>query len=103
MTACVGLLSELPPSAAGPPPDTTPRDAWTTWREALGVVLAPYHLRATLAAAAIVGTLLLVINQLDTVLKGQFGLGLLFKALLTYVVPFLVSNYGLLAATRRRR
>jgi len=37
------------------------------------------------------------------VLKGQIGLVLLFKALLNYIVPFLVSNYGLLAATRRRR
>jgi len=33
----------------------------------------------------------------------EAGLGLLFKALLNYVVPFLVSNHGLLAATRRRR
>lgn len=42
---------------------------------------APRNLRATVLIALVVGTLLL----------------------LTYVVPFPVSNYGLLAATRRHR
>lgn len=101
-------MSELPPGIIQPPPGTMPPDAtrpdtWTTWREALKVVLAPDHVRTTLPVAAVVGTLLLIINQLDTVLKGQIGLGLLFKALLTYLVPFLVCNYGLLAATRGRQ
>ncbi|MHB8718664.1 MAG: nitrate/nitrite transporter NrtS [Candidatus Dormibacteria bacterium] len=64
-------------------------------------MLSPGNLRATLAVAALVGTILLVVNQLDTVLEGHIGYGLLLKAVLTYIVPFLVSNYGVLAATRR--
>jgi hypothetical protein len=79
------------------------RETWTTWREALEIIVVPAHLRATLAVAAVVGTLLLIINQLDAVVQGHVDLTLLFKAVLTYVVPFIVSNYGLLAATRRRR
>lgn len=77
-------------------------ETWSTWREAFGVVTTPHHLRATSAVAAVVGTLLLLINQLDVVLHGHVGVDLLFKALLTYFIPFLVSNYGLLAATRHR-
>lgn len=84
-----------------PHPEITPAHTWGTWREAREVVTLPSHLRATLSVAAVVGTILLVINQLDTVLQGHIGPGLLVKALLNYVVPFLVSNYGLLAATRR--
>lgn len=91
------MAALTPPSE----PRDDSRETWTTWREALEIVVVPAHLRATMAVAAVVGTLLLVINQLDAVLQGHFGLTLLFKALLTYVVPFIVSNYGLLAATRR--
>lgn len=64
---------------------------------------APRNLRATVLIAVVVGTLLLLINQLDVLLQRRIGVDLVIKALLTYVVPFLVSNYGLLAATRRHR
>lgn len=78
-------------------------ESWGTWREARAVVLVPHHLRATVAVAAIVGTVLICINQLDVMLAGHWGIGLLLKAAFTYFIPFAVSNYGLLAATRRRR
>lgn len=47
-----------------------------------------------------VGTLLLLINQLDVVLSGGFGPRLWLKTGLTYLVPFPVSNYGLVIGTR---
>ncbi len=51
--------------------------------------------------ALIVGTILFSINQLDVVLAGRATLGLWLKAGLTYLVPFCVSNWGILVATRR--
>jgi hypothetical protein len=81
---------------------TPSTSSWASWREALTVALLPGHLRATIGATAVVGTILVAINQGDVLLRGQIGAGLLAKILLTYVVPFLVSNYGLLAATHRR-
>ena len=55
-----------------------------------------------LPLCTIVGTLLFSINQLDIVLRDGFGPRVFLKAGLTYLVPFLVANYGLLVGTRKR-
>jgi hypothetical protein len=54
------------------------------------------------AVALIVGTVLFFINQLDVVLSHHATALTWLKVALTYVVPFGVSNYGVLVATRRR-
>jgi hypothetical protein len=74
---------------------------WLRWQEIPAVCLAPRNLRSTLAVAAVVGTLLVLINQADVVLGGGFGPRFWLKAGLTYLVPFLVSNYGLVVGSRR--
>lgn len=74
---------------------------WSSWREATAVVLYPPHLRKTVRIALVVGTILFAINQLDVVLRGDATVALWLKAALTYVVPFGVSNSGILVATRR--
>jgi hypothetical protein len=84
-------------TAAGTGPPT-----WSTWREALGVVRYPPHLRRTITIALIVGTILFAINQLDVVLRGDATTVVWLKSALTYLVPFTVSNAGVLVATRRR-
>jgi hypothetical protein len=71
------------------------------WREAPAVVLYPPHLRTTLAIALVVGTVLFCINQLDVVLRGDATALVWVKAALTYLVPFCVSNAGVLVASRR--
>ena len=74
---------------------------WSTRREALHVVAHRPHLRATLRIALIVGTVLFVINQLDVVLAGHATTSTWVKAAVTYLVPFVVSNLGILTATRQ--
>lgn len=75
---------------------------WSGWREIPAVCLYPGHLRKTIAVALVVGTVLFLINQLDVVLAGR-ATGLTWlKVALTYLVPFCVSNYGVLVAARRR-
>jgi len=59
------------------------------------------HLRRTIGVALVVGTILFSINQLDVVLRGRATVGTYVKGALTYLVPFCVSNYGILVATRR--
>lgn len=76
---------------------------WATWRQALRVVGYRPHLVRTVRIALIVGTLLFAINQLDVVVRGDATALLWFKAGLTYVVPFCVSNLGILVATSERR
>ena len=75
--------------------------AWSTGRELLRVVLAPQHLRRTLSVALIVGTAFFAMNQLGVILAGRATALVWFKAALTYLTPLLVSNFGLLSATRR--
>jgi hypothetical protein len=73
---------------------------WRTWHEALHVVTIPRHLRSTLTIALIVGTVLFAINQLDVVIEGSATAVTWLKSALTYLVPFIVSNLGILTATR---
>ena len=74
---------------------------WSGLREAIAVVLYPRHLRRSLGVAAVVGTVLFLINQLDVVLAHHATSATYLKGALTYLVPFCVSNYGILVATRR--
>jgi hypothetical protein len=83
------------------PAEATP--TWSTWREACRVLVYRAHLRATIRIALVVGTVLFAINQLDVVLAGEATTATWVKSLVTYGVPFVVSNLGILTATRRRR
>jgi len=58
------------------------------------------HLRKTVTIALIVGTVLFCINQLDVVLRGDATAVVWLKSVVTYVVPFAVSNAGVLVASR---
>lgn len=58
------------------------------------------HLRTTVTIALIVGTVLFAINQLDVVLRGDATTAVWIKAGVTFLVPFCVSNAGVLVASR---
>lgn len=75
---------------------------WATWREALAVVGLRRHAGATIRIALIVGTVLFVINHLDVVAAGEATARTWVKAAVTYLVPWVVSNLGILTATKRR-
>ena len=66
-------------------------------RHALGY--RPVVSRA-LRVAAIVGTVLFVINQADVVLRGDLTLIVAAKIALTYLVPYSVSTYSALQINR---
>ena len=78
------------------------RPTWATWREALAVVRYRPHLRKTILVALIVGTVIFSINQLDVVIRHKATLATYLKSGLTYLVPFCVSNYGILVASHRK-
>lgn len=82
------------PTAAAP-------GSWCTWREAAGILGTGRHLRNTVVLALVVGSVLFAINQLDVVVGGHADAGTVVKIVLTYVVPYVVSNCGVLMATRR--
>jgi hypothetical protein len=74
-----------------------------TVRDALRIILQPEHLRRTLMIAVVVGTVLTAINHADVIARGDATSATLAKAVLNYLVPFIVSNLGLLVGTRNDR
>lgn len=78
-----------------------PSPTWGTLREALTVILYRPHLRKTVTIALTVGTILFCINQLDVVLRGDATAAVWIKTAVTYLVPFCVSNAGVLVGSRR--
>jgi hypothetical protein len=57
-------------------------------------------LRRSSAVAAIVGTILVGINQGDAMFYGLWPASLLWKVPLTYAVPFAVASVGALLSSR---
>lgn len=84
-----------------PTDDDSAQPTWSRWSQAPAVVLDRGHLARTIGVALVVGSILFVINQLDTVMSGEATSRTWVKAAITYVVPFCVANYGVLTATRR--
>lgn len=57
----------------------------------------PSHLRRTLSTALVVGIVLTAINQGSVLLGGDVGAATYVRCALNFVVPFVVSNVGLLS------
>jgi hypothetical protein len=72
-------------------------DLWSRLRAALGYCARREHLRRTLRIALVVGIVLTAINQLDVILGGDATVATFVKCGLNFVVPFIVSNLGLLS------
>lgn len=71
------------------------------WRGALAYCARPGHLRRTLTIAIVVGVVLTAINQLDVIVRGEATAVTYVKCALNFVVPFVVSNLGLLSGRPR--
>ena len=57
--------------------------------------------RRSLKVAVVVGTVLTLLNQGDTIFSGAWPNALYWKIPLTYCVPFLVATFGALTNVRR--
>ena len=75
-------------------------ETWSTWREAVSVVVAPPHLKRTLSIALSGGSTFFAMNQLSIIVAGRANAIVWLKAALTYLTPLIVSNFGVLSATR---
>jgi len=58
--------------------------------------------RRSLTVAAVVGTLLIAINQGDVIAGGDLPSSLAWKIPLTYTVPYCVATFGAIMNARRR-
>jgi hypothetical protein len=66
-------------------------------RAAIAYCRRPEHLRRTVRIALVVGIVLTTINQLDVIVRGEATAVTWVKCGLNFVVPFVVSNLGLLS------
>ena len=72
-------------------------------RVALATCRQPSNLRRTLTIALIVGCTLSIINQGDVIVHGDATGATVLKVCLNFVVPFVVSNLGVLTGDRTAR
>ena len=90
------------------PASTTPVGAnvmdpptWTNKQEVFHIIVHPPYLKKTIRIALAVGSVIFLINHLDEVLRGEMGAVIWIKGAISCLVPFCVSNLGILVATRR--
>ncbi len=58
-------------------------------------------LKTSFKTSLVVGTILVMLNQGDIILSGNFPPALFWKIPLTYVVPFCVASLGALMNAKR--
>ena len=68
-------------------------------KERLRIAIRRDIVLRSLKVSAIVGTILVAINQGDVILAGELPVSVLWKVALTYLVPYCVSTYAAVAAT----
>ncbi len=71
--------------------------------EAISVCCRRANLRRTVRIAAVVGVVLTTINEGDLLVTGKASPATAIKIGLNFVVPFIVSNLGVLAGDRSAR
>ncbi|MGA7270204.1 MAG: nitrate/nitrite transporter NrtS [Acidimicrobiia bacterium] len=89
-------MSEIRRSTQGPTPK------WETVAEVPSVVFHPANLRRTIPIALVTGIVLFSINQLDVIVRDPGSTMAWIKSGLTFLVPFCVSNLGILTASREQ-
>ena len=77
------------------------RPTWNLAREIPGICLDRRNLRQSVATAALVGTILFLINQADVVFGGHATTATWIRIGLSYLVPLFVCNYGIVVGSRR--
>lgn len=73
---------------------------WRRFPEALDLFVRGHTFRAAAPVAAVVGTLLSVVNQGAVLLDGHFTVPVALRVLFNYLTPFTVASIGWLSACR---
>ncbi len=76
---------------------TMPNATLRCWRHA--VFYGPV-VRRSRDVALIVGTIVVLVNQLDVVLSGKVTVPVVLKIALAYLIPYLVATYSALDSNR---
>jgi hypothetical protein len=83
--------------------ETVGRPVWTRPVEAVALVLRGRTARVAVPVAAVVGTVISVVNQGDVLLDGQATGITWVRIVINYLVPFIVASVAYLSACRSTR
>ena len=81
--------------------DTGTGARWLVMRELLSYCAKPVRLRRTVTIALVVGVILTAVNQLQIILGGHATAATWVRCGVNFLVPFVVSNLGLLTGRER--
>lgn len=76
------------------------KPSWSYYSQVPSVVFHRVNLGRTVPTAIVTGLILFFINQLEAVLRDPGSVSTWVKSGFCFVVPFCVSNVGVLLATR---
>lgn len=85
------------PKARSAPPSEV---SWSTWPEAVRLVVTGRTRRPALRIALIVGTLLTLFYQGEALFTGDLDVETLARIVFNYCLPYIVSSIGFLLACR---
>jgi hypothetical protein len=77
------------------------RPVWTRPVEAVALVLRGRTARVAVPVAAVVGTVISVVNQADVLINGQASGITWVRIAVNYLVPYIVASVAYLSACRR--
>lgn len=80
----------------------TPLPVWHTPRQACRLVLTGKTALISGPVAAVVGTLLSLVNQGHVLLEGKVSIPVALRIAANYAIPFCVSSYSALSVVRVR-
>ena len=89
-----------PETSATSPSQSAPRGRGRVALDACAFCLERRNLRRTVSIAIVVGIILTLINQGSVIAAGHATAATWARCALNFIVPFLVSNAGLLSARR---
>jgi len=76
------------------------KPSWSSYSEVPSVVFHRVNLSRTVPTAIVTGLVLLLINQLEPLLRDPGSMATWVRSGLCFVVPFCVSNVGVLMVSR---
>lgn len=76
---------------------------WSSWREAIVLIVKGATFRTASKIAIIVGTLLTAVNQGAVIVTGDATLATWLRTVANYLIPYTVASLGYLAPFRNSR
>ena len=83
-------------------PDLPPALRWSSWGQAIVLILRGVTFHTAVRVALVVGTVLSIVNQGEVFLHGAQTPATYVRVVFNYLIPYTVASIGYLAPLRER-